>query len=573
MGVDESGTLAALKAHRRELIDPKIAEHDGRIVKTTGDGLLLEFPSVVDAVRCAVDVQREMAGRNSGVAPEQRLDFRIGINVGDIIIDGDDIFGDGVNVAARLEGLADPGGICVSRVVRDEVLDKLSFAFEDLGARQVKNIARPVEVYRVDWKAGVVPKSFPAAVTTDAGPLSIVVLPFRNLTGDANQEYVADGLTVSLTADLARIQDAFIVNAATAFAYKGKPVTAQQVGKELGVHFVLQGSAQRNGTKIRINTQLADATSNAQLWSESFEGDQSDLFALQDRVTTLVGNSIGREMVIMAARESETRKSSAKVADLMLRAKALQLRPRTLKNEQQEEDLYRQALALEPNSARVMAALAGSLAVQPDNFGLQMEESVQEKKYVEARALAVKARELDRDNPGVYSVITMCAFNHGDLAEARRAAETALSLEPKNPNAYNNLAKMCLAAGEPRRAIELLTQAINLRPKHLHEFVLLLMGTAYFMLGDNDVAIEWLLRSLERNPAYSMTYAYLAMAYACKGEDAQAHAAAAEVRRLDPDTRLSTFNFNKFLSSSPGAYKEFYETKLVPAWRKAGLAE
>ena len=252
-----------------------------------------------------------MAERNAGVPPEQRIDFRIGINVGDIIIDGDDIFGDGVNVATRLQTLAEPGGICVSRVVRDQVLDKLSFAFEDLGAQEVKNIARPVEVYRVDlgnaalpalspgrrrwqrmtrgpwrwiaagvlalgvagavwvlpqfWKAGVVPKSSPAAVAAGAEPLSIMVLPLQNLAGDANQEYVADGLTASLTADLSRIREAFIVNATTAFAYKDKPVTAQQVGKELGVHFVLQGSVQRNGIKIRINTQLADATSNAQL--------------------------------------------------------------------------------------------------------------------------------------------------------------------------------------------------------------------------------------------------------------------------------------------------------------------
>jgi TolB-like protein len=425
--------------------------------------------------------------------------------------------------------------------------------------------------YRVVKKT--VPTSAPVHASVAASALSVMVLPFKNLTGDANQDYVADGLTASQTADLSRIRDAFIVAAATAFAYKDKPVTAQQVGKDLGVRFVLHGSVQRNGTKIRIDTQLADATSNAQLWSESFEGDQSDLFALQDRVTTLVGNSIGREMVIVAARESETRKSSPKVADLMLRAKALQLKPRTLKNEQQEEDLYRQALALEPNSARVMAALAGSLAIQPDNFGSQMDESVQEKKYVEARDLALKVRELDPDNPGVYSVIGMYAFNHGDLAGARRASETALSLEPKNPSAYNNLAKMFLAQGEPRRAIELLTQAINLRPKHLHEFVLLLMGTAYFMLGDNDAAIEWLLKSLERNPAYPMTYAYLAMAYAMKGEDAQSLAATAEVRRRDPDTRLSTFNFNKFLSTSPAAYREFYETKLVPAWRRAGLPE
>jgi adenylate cyclase len=206
----------------------------------------------------------------------------------------------------------------------------------------------------------------PAAVlTADAGPLSIVVLPFQNLTGDANQAYVADGVTASLTADLSRIRDAFIVNATATFAYKDKPLTAQQVGKDLGVHFVLHGSVQRNGTKIRINAQLADATSNAQLWSESFEGDQSDLFALQDRVTTLIGNSIGRQIVIRAARESETRKSNQRVADLMLRARALKLNPLSLKTLRQSEDLYRQALALEPSNTSAMVGLAVPWRLKP----------------------------------------------------------------------------------------------------------------------------------------------------------------------------------------------------------------
>ena len=615
MGVDDSGTLAGLKAHRREFIDPKIAEHSGRIVKTTGDGLLLEFSSVVDAVRCAVEVQQGKAKRNAGIGPDKRLDFRIGINVGDIIIDGDDIFGDGVNVAARLEALADPGGICVSRVVRDQVQDKLSFTFESLGAQQVKNIARPVDAYRIDlnsaalqtpgrgrwqritrsqwqwlaagvlalvvvgvtvwtqpqfWKVGAVGQASSAAAAADVDSLSIAVLPFQNLTGDASQEYVADGLTASLTADLSRIRELVIVNAATAFAYKNKPVTARQAGNELGVHFVLQGSVQRDDTRIRIHTQLADTTSNAQLWSSTFEGDQSDLFALQDRVTTLVGNSIGREMVIAAAREIETRRSSPKVADLILRAKALDLKPRSLKSAQQEEELYRQALALEPGNARVMAYLAASLVLQPNNFGSQMDEAVAEKKFVEGRDLALKARELDPDNPWVYTVLGVYALSHGDFAAAQRAQETLLSLEPKNPTAYNNLALVYIAEGEPGRAIELLAPAIKLKPKHPHEFSLLLMGFAYFMLGDNDAAIEWLLKSSEKNPAYAPTHAYLAMAYALRGEDARARAAAAEVRRLDPDIRPT---FIKPFASSPAAYKKFYENKFVPTWRKAGLPE
>jgi adenylate cyclase len=417
----------------------------------------------------------------------------------------------------------------------------------------------------------VAPKSAPVAATADAGPLSIVVLPFTNLTGDPNQAYVADGLTASLTADLSRIRDAFIVNAATAFAYKDKPVTTQQVGKELGVHFVLQGSVQRNGTKIRINAQLADASSNAQLWSETFEGDQSDLFALQDRVTTLVGNSIGREMVIVAARESETRTSSPKVSDLMLRARALALKPDSLKNLQQIEDLCRQALALEPSNAGVMAYLAAVLVGQSGNFGDQMDESVVEKKYSEGRDLALKAKALDPDNPTVYGTIGNYALDHGDLAGARRAYETRLSLEPKNPIAYSNLAGVFLNEGEPRRTIELVNQAIGLDPKHAHESDFLAMAWAYFQLGDNDAAIAWSLKSSEKNPGLAAPYHVLAMAYALKGEDAKTRAAAAEARRLNPAMTLSSLR--KDWSSNPAKYQAFFENKFVPAWRKAGLPE
>ncbi len=415
----------------------------------------------------------------------------------------------------------------------------------------------------------VVPQ--PVAVTADAGPLSIVVLPFTNLTGDPNQAYVADGITASLTSDLSRIRDAFIVNAATAFAYKDKPVTAQQVGKDLGVHFVLQGSVQRNGTKIRINAQLADANSNAQLWSETFEGDQSDLFALQDRVTTLVGNSIGREMVIVAARESETRKSSSKVADLMLRARSVGLKPESLKNFQEQEDLYRQALALEPYNASAIVGLASSLTGQVDNFGGALDESVQENKMVEGHDLALKAKELDPFDPRVYVPIAMYDWFRRDWDGTRRANETVLSLAPRSPHAYNNLGYTFILNGEPKRAIELLTQAINLDPKHPDAWNLQNLGWAYLMLGDNDAAIDWLQKSLEGNPGLNWTYACLAMAYALKGQDANARAMAADYLRLAPTGTLSTGR--KEASSYPAAYREWFESKLVPAWRMAGLPE
>ncbi|HEV2976238.1 MAG TPA: tetratricopeptide repeat protein [Casimicrobiaceae bacterium] len=419
-------------------------------------------------------------------------------------------------------------------------------------------------------KKGVpLPASTQAPVAASA--LSVMVLPFRNLTGDPNQAYVADGLTASLTADLSRIRDAFIVNAATAFAYKDKLLTAQQVAEELGVHFVLQGSVQRNGTMIRINAQLADATSHAQLWSDTFEGDQSDLFALQDQVTARIGNSIGREIVIVAARESETRKSNPKAADLMLRARALLLKPQSLKNWQQIEDLYRQVLTLEPMNSNAMAELAATLVLESSNFGSQLDESEKERKYAEGHGLAMKAKALDPDNPRLYVAILLYALDHDDYEGALRAATTRLSLEPKDPLAYNTLATMFLTGGQPTKAIELLTQAINLDPKRPDEVVLNSMGRAYFMLGDNAAAIDWLQKSLERSALLLSTNAFLAMAYALKGDEANARAATANLRQIAPNFRLLARE--KPSSSYPAAYKQWYEAKLIPASRKAGLPE
>jgi TolB-like protein/Flp pilus assembly protein TadD len=418
----------------------------------------------------------------------------------------------------------------------------------------------------------VVPTAAPAAVAADAGPLSIVVLPFANLTGDSKEDYVADGLTASLTADLSRIRDAFIVNAATAFAYKDKPATAQQVGKDLGVHFVLQGSVQRSGTRIRINAQLADANSNALLWSENFEGDEADLFALQDQVTTRIGNSIGREMVIVAARQSEARKSSPRVADLMLRASALYFKPMSLQILQQEEAMYRQVLSLEPSHAGALAELAACLALQVDNFSIGMEPGVQEKKLREARDLALQAKGLDPDNPRVYVPLAVYAHFNGDADGALTAEETRLALEPKNPAAYNNVAALLLFRGESKRAIELETQALNLDPKHPSEHVLTVLGIAYFMQGDNDAAIKWLQKSLEADPAHIESYEFLAMAYALKGENAKAHAAAAELRRLNPKLTLSAVKA-MFVALKTPKMDEWFDSEFAPTWRKAGLPE
>ena len=410
------------------------------------------------------------------------------------------------------------------------------------------------------------------AAATFAPVLSIIVLPFTNLTGDANQAYVADGLTVSLTADLSRIRDAFIVDAATAFTYKDKSATAQQVGRDLGVRFVLQGSVQRSGTVIRINAQLADTTSNAQLWTESFEGDQSDLFALYDKVTGRIGNSIGQEMIIIAGRESETRKSNPQAADLILRARASNLKPLSLKNYQHIETLFREALALDPNNTRAMIGVASALAVQAASFPGAFDEQAGEKKFAEARDFALKVNELDPNIPNIYFVLGSYALRVDDFGGARRAWETYFSLMPKSGYAYNNLAYSYLTGGEPKRAIELLTQAINLQPGGPGASQMSNLCQAHFMLGDNDGAIEWCLKSLAKNPDLARTHAFLAMAYSLKGDDAKARAAVAALRKLPPGHGL-TDEFMRPKSSQPAAYKEWYEKKFLPMALKVGLWE
>jgi adenylate cyclase len=283
MGADEEGTLATLKACRRELIDPKIAEHRGRMVKTTGDGALVEFASAVDATRCAVEIQRAMAERNAVIPEDRRVEFRIGINVGDIIIDEKDIFGDGVNVAARLEGLAEPGGICVSGRVHEDVHGKLDIAFEDAGERQLKNILRPVRIFRVQQDKVTTRAATPS--TSSQRP-SIVVLPFHNMSSDPEHSYFAEGITATLTTDLSRISGLFVIASTSAAKFGARTIDVRQIGQELGVQYVLQGSVQRGGEKVRVTAQLLETTNGAQLWSDRFDGDITDLFGLQDLITS-----------------------------------------------------------------------------------------------------------------------------------------------------------------------------------------------------------------------------------------------------------------------------------------------
>ncbi len=293
MGADEEGTHERLRGHLRELIEPKIAEQRGRVVKNTGDGFLAEFASVVDAVRCAVEMQRGMGDRNADVPPEKRIEFRMGINLGDVLAEEHDIFGDGVNVAARLEALAEPGAVSVSRVVRDQVRDKLPLAFDDLGEQQVKNITRPVRVYRVRHDAAAIaPPPAPAAPLPLPDKPSIAVLPFANMSGDPEQEYFADGMVEEIITTLSRIRWLFVIARNSTFTYKAKTVDVKQVGRELGVRYVLEGSVRRAAGRVRITAQLIDAANNAHLWADRFDGSLEDVFDLQDKVAIGVAGII-----------------------------------------------------------------------------------------------------------------------------------------------------------------------------------------------------------------------------------------------------------------------------------------
>jgi TolB-like protein len=339
MGADEEGTHERVQAHISELVEPKIGEHRGRTVKNTGDGFLTEFASVVDAVRCAAELQRGMADRNADIPEDKRIAFRIGINLGDVIADKDDIFGDGVNVAARLEALAEPGGICVSRVVRDQVRDRLPYAFEGMGEQSVKNIARPVRVYALRGAGSPTanaPDTASSSPPISAPRLSIVVLPFANLSDDREQQYFADGITEDVTTDLSRLAGMFVISRNTAFTYRNKPVNTRQIGRELGVRYVLEGSVRRFGYQIRINTQLVDAESDAHLWAERFDGDTSDLFALQNEITSQLANALRVELIAAeAARPTE----HPDALDYIIRARSALLKSRT-------RDTYTDAISL-----------------------------------------------------------------------------------------------------------------------------------------------------------------------------------------------------------------------------------
>jgi TolB-like protein/class 3 adenylate cyclase len=520
MGADEEGTLAALKAIRRELGDPKVKEHRGRIVKTTGDGLLIEFASVVDAVRCAVEVQREMAERNADVPPDRRIEFRMGINVGDIIKDGRDIFGDGVNVAARLEALAEPGGISVSRVVRDQVRDKLAFSFEDMGQQQVKNIARPVHVHRIVFgERSASPEPAKGTSTKPALALpdkpSIAVLPFQNMSGDPEQEYFADGMVEEITTALSRIRWLFVIARNSSFTYKGRAVDVNQVGRELGVRYVLEGSVRKAGGRVRITAQLIDAISRAHIWADRFDGSLEDVFELQDKVASSVAGAIEPALQAVETARSVSRPTNDLTAyDLYLRAwhNALSYDKGRI---DQAIDLLEGATARDPGYGPALA-LAAYCHQQLQISGWAEDREANRRTAI---GLARRAVQVATDDPTALGQAALVLGYFGeDIDAALALIDRALTLDPSSARAWYWSGCLRLYAGRPGLAIEHFNRSLRLSPRDpTRGRSLTGIGIAQFFDQRYEEAAATLLASLQEFPTYAPTYRFLASSYAHMG--------------------------------------------------------
>src|ERR1700732_4572500 len=524
MGADEEGTHERLRAHLGQLVDPKIKEHRGRTVKNTGDGLLAEFASVVDAVRCAVQVQRGMIDREPEVPDGQRIRFRIGINLGDVIVEEHDIFGDGVNVAARLEALAAPGGICISRTVRDHIRDKLAYPFEDRGDQSVKNIARPLRVYALcreaiaDLPASSAPIATPISQSAGAPRLSIVVLPFVNMSGDPEQQYFADGITEDLTTDLSRIADMFVISRNTAFTYQNKQVDTKQVGRELGVHYALEGSVRRSGNQIRVNAQLIDAETDAHLWAERFDRDTGDLFALQNEITSRIAVALNLELLSAEAARPTERPD---VLDYILRGRAAWNQPPSRERDAEVRGLYEHALALDPRSVDAQSWLAGELAGHVMR-GLSDSPAVDIKR---AEGLAAQALAISPRSPPAHLAKGQVLRAQKRFEEAIPEYETVLAFNRNSPFAIAALGECKLWTGSLDEAIRLQEQAIRLSPRDpLIGAFYNRIGVAYMLQSRTDEAIPWLEKGRSANPGIAAYHAWTASASALKGDTGRAAA-------------------------------------------------
>jgi adenylate cyclase len=519
---DEATTLALLKERRKRLLDPVLAQHSGRVFKEIGDGLLVEFASTVNAVECAAGLQTAIAEANSALPEAERMVLRIGINLGDVMVEGDDLYGDGVNVAARIEGLAEPGGLAISDSVHESVRGRVGIKFVDRGRHEVKNIARPVHVW--GWSPGAIaaPQMNGAPPALPEKP-SIAVLPFDNMSGDAEQGYFADGITEDIITDLSKVSGLFVIARNSSFAYKGKSPDVRQVSRELGVRYVLEGSVRRAASRVRINAQMIDGTNGGHVWAERYDRDLSDIFEVQDEVTrTIVGALKVRLTAGEAAERGSRGKISPEVYDLIVRARqvALQLTPAAALEARR---MLEHVIALDPGVAIAYARLAVTIFAEYVN---QWNDATAEN-LTRATALAHKAIEVDETEPYGHIALAICLSWLRRLDEAEREARRALELDPNSPDSYTALGNALDFQGRHAEAVPLYIRASRVDPQW--DMALHFMGRALLALDRFDEAETAFKRRLTFLPRSDMSRFYLAALYARSG---RADAARAMWREL-----------------------------------------
>jgi adenylate cyclase len=559
MGADEEGTLAALKAYRRELIDPKIAEHRGRIVKTTGDGALVEFASAVDAVRCAVEIQRAMTERNVTNPKDRRIEFRIGINVGDIIIDDSDIFGDGVNIAARLEGLAEAGDICVSGRVQEDVQGKIDVSFEDAGNQQLKNIARPVKVYRIRLGKGATKAEIPSARSNRP---SIAALPFQNMSGDPEQEYFADGMVDEIITGLSRIKWLSVISRNSAFIYKNKSVAMKEVADKFGVRYVLEGGVRKSGNRVRITAQLIDVETDTHLWAEQYDRLLEDVFALQDEITMRVVGaiepSLRRAEIDRIARQ---RPNTFDAYDLLLRSQPFVFAGMP-KEAAKAIPLLEEALNLEPEYSAAHAYLSWCLHSRYGRGGLREEDRLAAVHH------ARSAVTLGNDDATALAIAALVlAYDGHEITTALKVFDRALELSNCNIFVLCWNAAILAWTGKTDLAIERAQLALRLGPfDSLRWRANHALAVAYFHSQKYADSAEAARNVIDVNPVYSLPRAFLTAALVRLGRMEEAKAMAKTVLESDPS--FTIHGTAHYAELEPAVFRP-----MADAWREAGLPE
>ena len=565
MGADEEGTHERLRAHLREVADPKISSHRGRVVKSTGDGILVEFASVIDAVRCAVEMQQSMAKRNAAVPADDRIQFRIGIHQGDIIAEDGDIFGDGVNVAARLEGLAEPGGVCVSARVQEDVAGRLDLGFEDLGEQQVKNIARPIRVHRI---RNVTPAKTPAAPAQPTLPLpdkpSVAVLPFTNMSGDPEQEFFADGISEDVITALSRYPSLFVIARNSSFTYRGRAVDVKLVGRELGVRYVLEGSLRKAGNRIRVTAQLVEAETGKHVWAERYDRDLADLFAVQDEIAQAVTIAIA-PAIADAEQHRATRKPPESLDAWAAYQRGLwHVSKATSDDVATAEKFFQQAIDLDPSFSSAYAALAMVHGQQADDYQTRsLPETLSS-----FEALARRAVALDGADAEARATLSNALWRRADYEGALAEADLALAASPNLAFGHHMLGATLIFSGRPKEGLASIERSIRLDPRHPRAAVRLMqVALALYLSREYTPAVEAAKRAIRSYPDYPNSYRWLAAALGQLGRTDEAKKA------LEQAIGTVPASFEMYVSRGVPWMRPGDHAHMLEGLRKAGWRE